>query len=144
MNGPDGQPVKFVLSSCRQKKIANFMNRVIHNKKWFPAGFLLVLFCSYMVSITCFAHLHIVGGRLVVHSHPYKGVPDNPGHSHTAAQFISIALFSHFAAFGAAFAGSAPVLAGRIIAWKFSRTFLYGRRQILPYSLRAPPLSATV
>ena len=34
--------------------------------------FLPVLFVSYLVSITFFAHIHVVNGVTIVHSHPFK------------------------------------------------------------------------
>jgi hypothetical protein len=100
---------------------------------------LLAVFCSYMVSITCFAHSHVINGQLVTHSHPYKGAPDSPGHSHTAAQFISIALLSHFVSLSATFIALAHVLSGRIIIRKRFRTAPCAQLQIRPYALRAPP-----
>ncbi|MDR0714284.1 MAG: hypothetical protein LBF89_08520 [Bacteroidales bacterium] len=115
------------------------MNKTIRNKKWLPACFLLVLFCSYMVSITCFVHSHVVNGQFVTHSHPYKGTPDNPGHSHTAAQFVSIAFLSHFVTLGAIFAGLIHILSGQMIIRKFLHDFFGKQLQIHFCFLRAPP-----
>jgi hypothetical protein len=122
------------------KKIVGIMNEVIRKIKWTFACFLLVLFCGYMISITCFSHSHIVNGQLVTHSHPYKGTSDNPGHNHTTAQFISISLLSHFVTLGAAFAGLVHILSGKKIILNLSRTFFYKQAQIRSYSLRAPPV----
>jgi hypothetical protein len=115
------------------------MNNTIRNKKWLVAGLLLALFCSYMVSITCFAHSHVIDGQLVTHSHPYKGAPDNPGHSHTAAQFIAMALLAHFVTLGVAVAGVAHVFPGKIIIRETVRNAPGKQLQIRPYALRAPP-----
>ena len=34
--------------------------------------FLPILFVSYLVSFTFFAHVHVVNGVTIVHSHPFK------------------------------------------------------------------------
>jgi hypothetical protein len=115
------------------------MNNMIRNKKWLAAGFLLALLCSYMICITYFAHAHVINGQLVTHSHPYKGAPDNPGHSHTTAQFISIALLSYFVTLGVAFAGLACMLFGKLFIRKVFRTYFGQPLQLRPYALRAPP-----
>lgn len=49
--------------------------------------FLLALFLTYQVSINMFAHVHIINGVMIVHSHPSS---DNR-HTHTAGQVITIA-----------------------------------------------------
>jgi hypothetical protein len=131
--------LEFFTIFAPSKKIADGMNKMIRNKKWLVAGFLLALFCGYMISITCFSHSHVVNGQLVTHSHPYKGTPDNPGHSHTSTQFISIALLSYFLTLSASFAGLVHILSGKIITREIFRTFSGEQLQIRPYSLRAPP-----
>jgi hypothetical protein len=115
---------------------------MIHNKKCFLADLLLVVFCSYMISISCFTHSHIVNGQLLTHSHPYKGTSANPEHSHTTAQFVSIALLSHFVTLSATFVGLLHILSVKIIIRKISRTFFDKQLQIRPYALRAPPCNA--
>jgi hypothetical protein len=112
---------------------------MIDRRKWIFAGFLFVLFFSYMINITCFVHSHIVDGRIITHSHPYEGTPDNPGHCHTTAQFISIALLSHFVTLVATFAGLVHISSGKIIIQNLFRTFFWKQLQIRPYALRAPP-----
>jgi hypothetical protein len=119
------------------------MNKLILKRKRIFAGFLLVLFCGYMVSITCFSHSHIIDGQIVTHSHPYKGASDNPGHSHTAAQLVFIEMLSHFVSLEFAFACLFCVLSAKRIVRNLFRTFHYKQTQILPYSLRAPPFSKT-
>jgi hypothetical protein len=113
---------------------------MIDKRKWIFTSFLFVLFCSYTVNITCFVHSHIVDGHLVTHSHPYKGTPDNPGHCHTTAQFIYIALLSHFDTLVATFACPVHVFFGKTVIRKFSCAFFYEHIQIHPYALRAPPI----
>ncbi|MDR2120980.1 MAG: hypothetical protein LBP64_08955 [Tannerella sp.] len=118
------------------------MNEMIRKGKRRLAGFLLALFCSYTASVTCFAHSHVVNGERVTHSHPYRTVPDSAGHSHTAAQFISIALLSHFMALSAVFAAPACVFSGKFAILRFSHTFFVEPTRILSYALRAPPVPA--
>ncbi|MDR2382892.1 MAG: hypothetical protein LBD76_03290 [Prevotellaceae bacterium] len=115
------------------------MNRMIHNKKWLFAGFLLLLFCCYRVSITCFVHSHIVNGRLITHSHPYRGVPDNPGHSHNAAQLLLIEFLSHIVIMSVVLAAIAHVFSGKIFLRQTSCAFICKHAGICSYSLRAPP-----
>jgi hypothetical protein len=115
------------------------MNKMIHNKKYLLASFLLVVFCSYMVSITCFTHTHVINGQLVTHSHPYKGTPSNPEHSHTTTQLISIALLSYFVTLSATFVRFLHILSGKIIIRKIFQPFFDKQLQIRFYALRAPP-----
>ena len=117
------------------------MNKIIHNRKWLFAGFLLLLFCSYRVSITCFVHSHVVDGRIITHSHPYRGVPDNPGHSHSSAQLLLIEFLSHIVMMSAISAAMAHVLFGKIFLRKTSCDFICKHAGIISYSLRAPPYS---
>ena len=63
------------------------------NCNTFGAFFLLTLYLSYQVSITAFAHVHMVQGIMIVHSHPAKDIQH---HNHTEEQIISIALLSSF------------------------------------------------
>ncbi len=52
---------------------------------------LLSLFLSYQVCITMFGHVHMVGGLMLVHSHPYKTAQ----HTHTDGQLHTLANLSH-------------------------------------------------
>jgi hypothetical protein len=116
------------------------LNRIIRNMKWLFACFLLVLYCGYRVSVTCFVHSHIVDGQVVAHSHPYRGTPDSPSHSHTNAQFLSIEFLSHIVILGAVSAVLAHVFSGKIIIRRLSRAFICKRVRIRSYVLRAPPM----
>jgi hypothetical protein len=116
------------------------LNMMIRNMKWFFACFLLVLYCGYRVSVTCFFHSHIVDGQIIAHSHPYKGTPDNPGHSHTNAQFLLIEFLSHIVILGAISVVLAHVFSGKIILRRLSYAFICERVQIRSYALRAPPM----
>ena len=57
---------------------------------------LLIIFTSYYVSVTYFPHTHIIDGITIVHSHPFKSLPDkNPApHSHSQNALILIHFLS--------------------------------------------------
>lgn len=61
--------------------------------------FLPILFVSYLVSLTFFAHVHVVNGVTIVHSHPFK---KGAAHQHSTVELIHIHLLSHLMADGAA------------------------------------------
>ena len=61
--------------------------------------FLPVLFVSYLVSITFFAHIHVVNGVTIVHSHPFK---KGAAHKHSTVELLLIHFVSHLTADGAA------------------------------------------
>ena len=63
-----------------------------------PGFLLVILFCGYLGSITFFPHTHIVDGISVVHSHPYKSLPENnpADHHHTKNGFLLIQYISSF------------------------------------------------
>lgn len=106
------------------------------------AALLLSLAVWYQCCTTLFSHTHTVGSYRITHSHPYKGTPDNPCHSHTAAQFLTIALLSAFTALAAmlAWAASAVPETGRLLR----RLFPCGitARHARTVSLRGPPVPA--
>ena len=45
--------------------------------------FLPILFVSYLVSFTFFAHVHVVNGVTIVHSHPFK---KGAAHKHSTVE----------------------------------------------------------
>ena len=53
---------------------------------------LLILFVTYQVNITMFAHMHYVNGVMIVHSHPST---DNE-HTHTEGQILTLAQMSEW------------------------------------------------
>ena len=57
--------------------------------------FLPILFVSYLVSFTFFAHVHVVNGVTIVHSHPFK---KGAAHKHSTVelQLIHFLLFLLF------------------------------------------------
>ena len=61
--------------------------------------FLPILFVSYLASLTFFAHVHVVNGVTIVHSHPFK---KGAAHQHSTVELIHIHLLSHLMADGAA------------------------------------------
>ncbi len=54
--------------------------------------FLPILFVSYLVSLTFFAHVHVVNGVTIVHSHPFK---KGAAHEHSTVELIHIHFLSH-------------------------------------------------
>ena len=116
------------------------------------AALLLSLTVWYQCCTTLFSHTHTIGSYRITHSHPYTGTSDNPCHSHTAAQFLTIALLSAFTALAAMLAGAPGVERtprGFIAAAPETGRLL---RHLLPcgttaphtraVSLRGPPVSA--
>ncbi|MCS3331129.1 hypothetical protein [Bacteroides thetaiotaomicron] len=61
--------------------------------------FLPVLFVSYLVSITFFAHIHVVNGVTIVHSHPFK---KGAAHKHSTVELLLVHFLSHLTTDGAA------------------------------------------
>lgn len=61
--------------------------------------FLPILFVSYLVSFTFFAHVHVVNGVTIVHSHPFK---KGAAHKHSTVELLLIHFLSHLTADGAA------------------------------------------
>lgn len=51
----------------------------------------LLLFLWYLGGTSLFQHSHIIDGQIVVHSHPYSGTANHPGHTHTTMQLLAIA-----------------------------------------------------
>ena len=49
--------------------------------------FLPILFVSYLVSFTFFAHVHVVNGVTIVHSHPFK---KGAAHKHSTVELLLI------------------------------------------------------
>ncbi|MDR1897880.1 MAG: hypothetical protein LBR10_13930 [Prevotellaceae bacterium] len=116
------------------------MGDIRKNKRHIVAAFLMMLFVSYLASITMFVHTHIVDGQIITHSHPYCGTPDNPGHSHTAAQFLTIAHLSNLLMTGASIFVFACFLAKKTIVRNFLSRYRFERSCSAPCSLRAPPV----
>lgn len=105
------------------------------------AVLLLGLFLWHLCSITLFTHTHIVDGVVICHSHPYTGSPDNPGHSHSHAQIVTIAHLSLLLMLAAVFAifiayTGKHAQAVRSIAAECTRS---GSRRL--HRLRGPPFT---
>ena len=58
----------------------------------YSALFLLALFSCYYCGISMFAHVHIINGASVVHSH-FGGTSE---HDHTTSEYAVIDILSHF------------------------------------------------
>ena len=100
--------------------------------------FLLILFISYLASITFFTHVHVVNGVTIVHSHPFK--KDSP-HSHTTVEFQLIHLLNHVVTTGAGiFFLSLQFIACLLytLSWRPDRAG-YCSSVVGVVSLRAPP-----
>ena len=100
--------------------------------------FLPVLFVSYLVSITFFAHIHVANGVTIVHSHPFK---KGAAHKHSTVELLLVHFLSHLTTDGAA------VVFALSLFIPFLLCLLFGRPQHThshaPYhgviALRAPP-----
>ncbi|MFO7370644.1 MAG: hypothetical protein R6X09_10275 [Bacteroidales bacterium] len=73
------------------------MNRKIHNNHAFCKVLLLLLFIGYYSSLNLFYHPHLINGKVVYHSHPYKnsegqntGKKPLPAHQHNKDEFYYI------------------------------------------------------
>lgn len=103
------------------------------------AALLLVVLTGYIACLSVSVHGHMVDGRVVYHSHPYSGNPDNPGHTHSSAQFIGIAQLSLLLMTAAA-AAMAILVYRRVVAKLISAdTYIRTTAALLTYGLRAPP-----
>lgn len=100
---------------------------------------LLVLFAGYWSSVTLFPHVHRIDGCLYVHSHPYSGTANNPGHTHTAQQFQLIAHLSLLIVALGALVAFGRRLAGRIFRFRLCRPVVRTLAPLRSISLRAPP-----
>ena len=101
--------------------------------------FLPILFVSYLVSLTFFAHVHVVNGVTIVHSHPFK---KGAAHKHSTVELLLIHFLSHLTADGAA------VVFALSLFIPFLLYLLLGRSPYAHYhcpyhgvvGLRAPPV----
>lgn len=103
------------------------------------SALLLTLFVGYVANTTLFVHSHIIDGRLITHSHPYRGTADNPGHGHSQAQSQTIAQLSQLLATAAPTAVTTCSIAGKRIRRNLGLPSLRNNSLSLPYGLRAPP-----
>lgn len=101
--------------------------------------FLPVLFITYMASITFFAHVHVVNGVTISHSHPFK---KGAAHNHSTIELLLIHFLSNLMT-----DGSTGILTLSLFI-PFLLCLLLGfpryDRYHVPYhgvaSLRAPPV----
>ncbi|MEG1564612.1 MAG: hypothetical protein RR365_12935 [Bacteroides sp.] len=96
---------------------------------------LIALFTSYYCQSTLFLHTHTFNGETITHSHPYL---PNGGHSHTGAQYQTVAFLTHFlftVALTAAF-----VVAVKVLILLVDHCLHFVARHLMQTcSLRAPP-----
>lgn len=103
------------------------------------AALLLVLFAWYWSSVTLFPHTHNVDGYTYVHSHPFSGSSNNPGHSHTPQQFQLIAHLSLLVMTAATLVAFVLRLLGVSFIFKPQHPSARQDAPIRIYGLRAPP-----
>lgn len=120
------------------------MNRVKDILRPFLRILLPILFISYMGSVICFTHVHIVNGVTIVHSHPHKADDQrSTGHTHTLAQFQLLHQLYTILSLGK------PLLATGLTAfWFLCRRLLVCPANPIPQlpawgvlRLRAPPVA---
>ena len=107
-------------------------------KRNIGAVLLLVLFAWYWSSVTLFPHAHNIDGHIYVHSHPFSGTSNNPGHSHT--QFQLIAHLSLLVMMVATLVAFALRLLGVSFIFKTQKPAVRQDAPIRIYGLRAPPV----
>jgi hypothetical protein len=92
-----------------------------------------------MIGSLGFTHTHIVDGKVITHSHPYKGTSNNPSHSHSSAQLLTIAQLTHWLVSAAFIALLIQIISGKTFIRNISGN-LYIRNGCNYYCfLRAPP-----
>lgn len=96
----------------------------------------LVLFLTYHVSTTQFAHVHYVDGRAVAHSHPF--VPGTE-HQHSAGAFLLIQQLSSFHSTAAAPRVALLVFAGFVWTLLSARLVRVYRNDHYPTLFCRPP-----
>lgn len=57
-----------------------------------------ILFIGYTFTVSLFEHTHIIDGVIIIHSHPFKSLPDAASHQHTVAQLQLFHFLTHFSA----------------------------------------------
>lgn len=112
-------------------------------KRNIGAVLLLVLFAWYWSSVTLFPHAHNIDGHIYVHSHPFSGTSNNPGHSHTPQQFQLIAHLSLLVMMVATLVAFALRLLGVSFIFKTQKPAVRQDAPIRIYGLRAPPTADT-
>lgn len=105
------------------------------------ASLLLMLFAAYWSNITLFSHAHRIDGHIYVHSHPFSGSANNPGHTHTAQQFQLIAQLSLLLTTTACSAFFAALLPTRKFFFVIPEPIEHVGSPIHTLGLRAPPVA---
>lgn len=53
-----------------------------------------IIFIGYVAVISLCVHVHVIGGRVIVHAHPFKTAQGNPFHTHTSGAFQVLSVVS--------------------------------------------------
>ncbi len=75
----------------RSISLSGVMLRKFERRIFLPVAF-LAIFLSYYAGISLFAHIHIVNGAVIVHSHPFA----KTSHDHSDAQVLAFNQAGHF------------------------------------------------
>ena len=69
---------------------------IVRGSKRIAGILFLTIFSFYYVSVTFFPHTHVVDGVTIVHSHPFRSLPDKTPahHDHSETAFILIHFLS--------------------------------------------------
>lgn len=79
-------------------RLPNDIKRMKDKMRKYMKWILPVIFIGYFSIVSLFEHTHIVDGVIVVHSHPYKTLPDGAAHHHPVTQLQFFYFLSHFVA----------------------------------------------
>lgn len=119
------QKEKFATFAHNCKKECVRQSNLYQDYRRLSGFFLVLLFCGYLGSVTFFPHTHIVDSVSIVHSHPYKSLPENDpaDHHHTKNEFLLIQFISGFIT-------TLPVLFfGTIITRKILRKLFFNQNK---------------
>lgn len=102
---------------------------------------LAITFAGLFCFSNLFPHSHRYGDNVVAHSHPYKGSADNPGHSHSGSELLTI---SNISLVVALVAGLGVVCMAVLANVRILRTTELRKEPLVAFgavkSLRAPPV----
>lgn len=113
-----------------------YLSDVKQKNKVIGAVSLLVLFMTYLVSITAFTHVHYVNGVMIAHSHPFHGT-----HSHSQTSLLVINHLSTFTSYEADVQEfDLPVCPLLAVLRQEAATSVVKGRAMRNLTLRAPPV----
>lgn len=129
------------LCHAKKRRLENTPMQEVLKKylKWL----LPMLFIGYCFVISLFEHAHVVDGVIVVHSHPFKTLPEGAAHQHSTTELQLFYFLTHFSADDGAIRLLTllfiPLWICRLIVLLTSLGFIPSFRDGI--SLRAPPFS---